>query len=237
MYKPSMTTWLNPSIEYLFNDEITEYDMKEAGFNLIKQYNLLDASEIKKLSYLEKFDRTIAIGKLQRDKILSSELFNNAFADMRGKFIDSNQLTDNDILSVKKDAIFSIKKCNNLIFGRMEFVEKNTYSSYIRFTNNSNIEIFYNDNGLEIKGIGEAGINRHRLYIIPFINKTIKFIELKNPSIKRQLRLFIDDYKSMKLDEGYYIEFNNKSSSIDPMYNYQKLIIPLVQLVLEEGHK
>lgn len=237
MYKPSMTTWLNPNIEYLFNDDIIEYDMKEAGFNLIKQYNLLDINEIKKLNQLEKFDRTIAIGKLQRDKILSSELLSNAFADMRGKFIESNSLTDNDIISVKKDAIFSIKRCNNLVFGRIEFIEKNNYSSYIRFVNNSNIEIFYNDNVLDIKGIGEAGINRHRLYLIPFISKAIKFIELKNPSIKRQMRLFIDDYKSMKLDDGYYIEFNNKSSSIDPMYNYQKLIIPLVQLVLEESIK
>ena len=41
IYNPSQTTWLNPNIEYLFGDEIIDYDMKDAGFNLIKQYRLL----------------------------------------------------------------------------------------------------------------------------------------------------------------------------------------------------
>jgi hypothetical protein len=238
MYTPNMSIWLNPNLEYLFNTEIIEYDMKEAGFSLIKQFHLLSDDEIHKLNMIEKSERTIAIGKLQRDKILSSSALSDKFTEMRAAFIEANKITDNDIISVKKDAIFTIGKCKRQKFGGIEFVEKHNYSSYIRFVNNSNIEIFYNDgDGLEIKGIGDIGINRHRLYLIPFLEKIIKYIELKNPSVKRQIRTFIDDYKAMKLDEGYYIEFNNKSASVDPMYNYQKLLIPLVQLVVEELNK
>lgn len=239
MYTPDITTWMNPNIEYLFNVEIIEYDMKEAGFNLIKEYNLLNAEEINKLNKLEKDPRKIAIGLLQRNKILSSSALSEKFAEMRGKFLSSNSLTDNEIITVKKDAIFTIGKCKKRKFGEVEFVEKNHYSSYIRFTNNSNIEIFYSgdDSELEIKGIGDVGINRHRLYLLPFISKTIKYIESKNPSVKRQLKTFIDDYKAMKLDEGFYIEFNNMSSSTDPMFNFQKLLIPLVQIVQGELDK
>lgn len=240
MYTPNITTWMNPSIEYLFNVEIIEYDMKEAGFNLIKQYNLLNSEEINKLNRLEKSERTIAIGKLQRSGVLSSSTLSDKFAEMRGMFISENSLSDNDIITVKKDAIFTIGKCKKRKFGGIEFVEKNHYSSYIRFTDNSNIEIFYSDDDgseLEIKGIGDVGINRHRLYLIPFISKIIKYIESKNPSVRRQLKTFIDDYKAMKLDEGFYIEFNNMSSSTDPMFNFQKLLIPLVQIVQGELDK
>ena len=240
MYTPDITTWMNPNIEYLFNTEIIEYDMKEAGFSLIKQYKLLNTDAITKLNQLGKDERKIAIGKLQRYGDLSSSVLSSKFAEMRGLFLTGNSLTDNEIITVKKDAIFTIGKCKKHKFDGIEFVEKNHYSSYIRFVNNSNIEIFYNDiNGseLEIKGIGDVGVNRHRLYLIPFIIKIIKYIELKNPSAKRQLKTFIDEYKSMKLDEGYYIEFNNMSSSTDPMFNYQKLLIPLVQIVMGEFDK
>jgi hypothetical protein len=229
---------MNPNIEYLFNAEIIEYDMKEAGFSLIKQYNLLDDTEINKLNQLEKDERKIAIGKLQRYGNLSSSALSNKFAEMRGMFITANSLSDNEIITVKKDAIFTIGKCKKRKFDGVEFVEKNHYSSYIRFVNNSNVEIFYNDGSdLEIKGIGDVGFNRHRLYLIPFISKIIKCIELKNPSVKRQLKNFIDDYKSMSLDEGFYIEFNNMSSSTDPMFNFQRLLIPLVQIVMGEFNK
>jgi hypothetical protein len=240
MYTPDITTWMNPNIEYLFNEEIIEYDMRDAGFSLIKQFKLLDSEEIDRLNKLQKDPRKIAIGLLQRHGKLSSVALTSKFAEMRSVFITENSLTDNDIITVKKDAIFTIGKCKNQKFGGIEFAEKNHYSSYIRFVNNSNIEIFYNDDSganLEIKGIGDVGINRHRLYLIPFICKIIKHIELRNPSAKHQIKSFIDDYKSMKLDEGYYIEFNNMSSSVDAMFNYQKLIIPLVQIIQGEFDK
>ena len=48
-YNPSKTTWFNPDIEYLFNNEIIEYDMKDAGFNIIKQFKLLPDIKIKEL--------------------------------------------------------------------------------------------------------------------------------------------------------------------------------------------
>ena len=41
--------YINPNIFYLFNKEIIEYDMKEAGFSLIQEYKLLDEKEIEKL--------------------------------------------------------------------------------------------------------------------------------------------------------------------------------------------
>jgi hypothetical protein len=39
----------------------------------------------------------------------------------------------------------------------------------------------------------------------------------------------------MELDEEYYLEFNNSSVSFNPVYNFRKVIIPLVQISLKEA--
>ena len=44
LYKRSI--YLNRDIDYLFNSEIIEYDIQEAGFNIIKYFKLLSESEI-----------------------------------------------------------------------------------------------------------------------------------------------------------------------------------------------
>ena len=94
-----------------------------------------------------------------KDKEFSDRL-SQKFAEMRAVFIDSNSLADSDIISVKKDAIFTIKECDVTMFGNIHFAEKNRYSSYIRFSNIGDIEIYYSDNGMDIKGLGESSTNK-----------------------------------------------------------------------------
>jgi len=45
---------------------------------------------------------------------------------------------------------------------------------------------------------------------------------------------FINDYKSLNLDEEYYVEFNNMSRDINPLFNFQNVIIPLLHVILKE---
>lgn len=234
-YDPSKTTWLNPNIEYLFGNEIFEYDIRDAGFSLIKQYKLLPDSKIKELSMMNKgVERHIEIGKIQRDnKEFSSKLLDK-FAEIRSIFISANNLSSNDILSVKKDAIYTIGQCNRLKFGSIEFCPKNYYSSYIRFGEISNLEIYYSDINIDIKGMGNHAINRHRLYMLEFLRSTINMIENNDSKIKRTIIRFINDYKTQNLDEEFYIEFNNASREINPIFNYKNIIIPLVNIILKE---
>ena len=58
--------YLNKDIEYLISREIIEYDIKSAGFNLIKQYKLLDDAKILHLESLSKKQRQITIGLYQK---------------------------------------------------------------------------------------------------------------------------------------------------------------------------
>ena len=235
LYNPSKSNWKNPNIEYLFNDEIIEYDIQDAGFSLIKQHHLLPDEVIRKLEIMGKGEeRHIAIGKLQREnKQLATDL-NNRFTDIRSIFINSNKLTDNDIISVKKDAIYTIGTCNRVNFGLIHFVPKNKYSSYIRFTDIQNLEIYYSVDRIDVKGMSDTSVNKHRLYMMQFFNTIIPLIESHNSRAKRFMIKFIDDYKSHNLDDEYYVEFNNLSKELNPLFNYQNILLPMCQIILKE---
>ena len=233
-YNPSKTNWVNPNIEYLFNTEIIEYDMVDAGLTIIRYYGLLGKEQIDRLSVLNKEDRNRAIGLLRRNDKIFSKALSDKFAEVRAVFISANNLTDNDIISVKTDAIYTINPVKKSKFGKIEFRDKNIYSSYIRFVDNMNIEIYYSENDIEVKGIGEINVNKHRLYILNFLSTVISYIESDSHHIKKYVKTFIDDYKNDKLDEGYYLEFNNSSNVINKLYNYQKVIVPLTQIILKE---
>lgn len=232
-YNPKKSVWLNPDIEYIFGDEIIEYDIRDAGFNLIRQHKLLPEEKIKELLPMEKMERHITIGKMQgADKDFSDALMNK-FAEIRSIFINTNKICDNDIISVKKDALFIIGEQQRTKFGMVEFRDKNRYSSYIRFPNIRDLEIYYGEDNFDIKGMGDSAISRHRLYMIEFLRNIISMLENNDIRVKRYLKKFIDDYKFHNLDEEYYLEFNNKSTDINYLFNYQNIILPITQIVIK----
>lgn len=235
MYNPSKSTWMNPNIEYLFNEDIIEYDMTDAGFSLVKQYQLLPPETIKSLELLPKgLERHIAIGKIQGiDKEFNRALLDK-FAEIREVFIKTNKLSDDSIISVKKDAIFTIGECKRVKFGTITFSRKNMYSSYIRFPNIQNLEIYYSDRKMDIKGMNDSSVNRHRLFMYDFLRRLIPLIESRDSKVRRDLMRFIERYKSHDLDEEYYVEFNNLSRDMNPIFNYQNILVPLVQIILKE---
>jgi len=66
------------------------------------------------------------------------------------------------------------------------------------------------------------------------LKNIISMMETKNSRVKRYLIQFIDAYKAGELDEGYYLEFNNTSNKINPLFNFQNIIIPLIHIVGRE---
>lgn len=234
-YNPSKSTWLNPNIEYLFNDDIIEYDIHDAGFSLIQQYQLLPPEKIKELERIPRgIQRHIQVGVLQRDDKEFSKKLTEKFTEVRALFMMMNQLKDDSIISVKKDAIYTIGKVKRTTFGKVKFMEKNHYSSYIRFPDISNLELYYGENGIDVKGMGDAAVNRHRLYMLEFLRKSIKSIEEQDSSVKRKFMRFFNQYKFDELDEEFYIEFNNVSRDQNKLFNYANLLIPLLKIIMRE---
>lgn len=244
-------TWINPNIFYKFNTEIIEYDIKSAGMNIARAYNLISEKEYNKLKSMDKSKRNKELGLKQRDDYNFTSNLKKAFADTRKAFFEDNNLTEDDIISIKKDAIFVTKVCDNCIFkDYIEFREKNRYTSYIHL--NRNIELYYNKDYLDVKGIGDKAILYHKDYMLSIINKFFNKMEVKDETdVIDYMRRFIDKYKRKELDVGYYRRFDGKSDFdvnlpddiyifnpeihkdyIDISYNLQNVLIKLIKIPL-----
>ena len=124
--------FINENIPYIFNREITEYDMSDAGFSLIQEFKLLPEKEIKELQKLGKQQRKVKIGLIQRENDKLKENLKISFQEARKIFINENKLDNNDIISIKKDAIITIKPCYiNKLGDYINCSPKYDYSSFI----------------------------------------------------------------------------------------------------------
>lgn len=206
--------WSNSNIMYTFNRQIIEYDMKSAGLNLIREFQLLPPEIIGKLEAIKDKDvRNKKIGLLERtDKVLV-ENKKQAFVQARRQFIEQNKLERDDIIDIKKDAIFTLKSCPAQKFGNyIEFRPKNLYSSFMR-VGKRKMELFYAGDRIDVKGISDELVPLHTDGMLKFFHTFFRMMETsERSSTMRFIRGTIDNYKKRDLPLAYYRQFNNKSS-------------------------
>jgi hypothetical protein len=240
--------YTNHDIGQIINGEIIEYDIKAAGLNLAKEFGYIDKRIIEKLETMSKLDRNIHMGLLKKKDEQISKKENEAFVEARKLFIVTNKLNVEDIVAIKKDAIFVSRRCNIRKFGNIEFIPKNIYTSYMEI---NKLEFYYNSNQLDIKGIGDSVYDQHENYMIEFFKNYFSMMEVGNkPKLIDYVTNFVYHYKSRLLDLGYYREMNVQSTyrlniivekriygldniddssfdSIDISYNYFKYLVPI----------
>ena len=256
MYNPKRSMYINKKFDYITSARIVEYDIKSAGFNILINAGVLDQKTINKLNSLEKHERHIQIGLLQKKNKEYNKIINDGLEKFRLLFIEANDIKEENILSVKKDALFIINK--NIKYTKFENIEfrcKNKYSSYYRIR--SIVEFYYNkrENKLDIKGINsnKEFIKLHKNYMIKFLKKLFSLNEINKNSSLEYLFDFSYKYCNRKLDINYYREFNSKSlyrlnfkplggldlatdlefekDMINITYNYNYIIMPLLKLI------
>lgn len=245
-------SFINPNIPFVFNKEITEYDMKEAGFSLTKEFQLLDKDTIKKLEKYPKDQRKIRLGVIQREDEKYRENLKNAFKDARKVFFEINEIEDSDIISIKKDAILTMKRCKTTKLGEfIEFRPKHFYTSYIQL--DKKLEFYYSPNELDVKGISDEMLDYHKEYMIKFIKQFFKKMETEEDvDVIEFTRRFIDKYKRRELEVGYYRSFDHngyfivptepdkiytdywedQKEDLDISYNFQNILLKLIRIPL-----
>ena len=245
------TTYLNKDIDYLFNMDIREYDLKDAGFSIIKQYRLLPKDKIDYLSKMDKTNRKIEIGMLRKYSKTFSDDLSKGFIEARKTFFSANDLTDDDILSVKNDAIFVIKKQCQGQFGELDFRVKNEYLGYLYL---NKIEFYYSalTDRVDVKGIDDELVELHRNHMIDFFKDVFSmkiyserkvFIKFLTDFIKayRRLDLELEYYRELSQDSLYSIYIDGEKSLIrdidsdeglDITYNYFKYLVPIANIFI-----
>ena len=241
-------------IIYIVGESIIEYDISSAGFNICKEFKLLDQNTLSKMECLNKHNRQVYLGNLCRISKNLSVQISEGFLNARRLLFENNNLQDKDILAIKKDAVWIInKKCDNTKFGYIEFIPKNKYRFYILLDKN---EFYFNDNSFACKGIDDSLLKFHKDYMIDSIKDFLTYLnENKNICIDYLLQ-FAYSYRNRLLDINYYRELNKQSlfkpikninimntnfgykdfnldtKYLDISYNYINYIIPMWKLII-----
>ena len=177
------------------------------------------------------------------------------FRSCRKKFFEANDVQEEDVLSIKKDAIYIIaKQFDELKFDNIEFIPKNEFTSYIYL---NKYEFYINEYECQCKGIKDEKLVFHKDYMLDIIMEFCNL--LKNASKDKQLK-FIKEvataYRNKELDMGYYRELNAESlfrpkgkikvinqfmgfrefqmdmKYLDISYNYTHYIVPMFQMII-----
>lgn len=245
--------YLNKDISYLVSNEIIEYDISSAGFNLSKRYHLLPVDKLDFLESLDKKQRQIQLGLYQRSDESFKEKLNEKFVQIRKEFFEANNVQDDEVLSIKKDAIIMLRHCNTTEFDNVIFRDKHKYTSYYYI---NKFEFYVSSDGLDVKGIIDEKLALHKDYMLDFLFRFFKMMEQTSSKKKiiNDLTDFSYYYKNKKLMVGYYRELNQDSffklnqkflgdllgvndgtpdiDEIDISYNYMKYIVPLINILL-----
>ena len=129
----SKTNYINPDFLYLKNVNITEWDIKSAGLSVLKFRKLLPKEELMQLEQMDKHSRTVKEGLLQKNHPEIAEEIINTLAKAREAFVLLNHITEEQILSIKKDAMFLINKTpeTTVIKDAFTFRKQGVYTSLI----------------------------------------------------------------------------------------------------------
>lgn len=199
------TIWLNKDIPYRFNTNIVEYDMKAASVSVCEHDHLLDDLTIQQLKLMPKDQRTRKMGLLQREDKEFSEKLLSGIKNIRRKFLETNDIKEDDIVSIHSDAVFfeTHKDIITNIEG-IEFLKKNHWSSYLLY---DGIEIFYDNDCITYKNASQDNLNQHTLGLTKMLRRYFEYMEGCDDEVLKYLKKFQGMYLSDKLPYQYYVAF------------------------------
>ena len=216
--------------DFAFNTSIFEYDIRSAGLSILAASGALPAEKVEELSKLDKTNRVVTIGLMMRDDPQLSKIVTKGLQDARKQFIIQNKVEDGDIIMVKRDAIFCTKRCQQLEFGGVQFRIKTKWRSYMRL---DRIEFLFQDiNRYQILGLGTTATDYHRDGWVKTLLTIMQKISDADRSAYTYTMNFIAKYRDDRLDERFYHMFRSNPTQVSNEYNYQHVIVPLIQIMI-----
>ena len=226
---------------------------KDKGYNEL--YN-----ELVLLERHDSDTRNIRLGLLVKRYGLTT-ILERLLVAARQRFVRLNNIPEHRVLAIKRDAFVLIDHpCRYTVvtnrFGIViQFRLKHIYHSYCLLNNIEFYQSFGRDYKpyLTISGISDSIIESHRAYLIELLNQVLyQFFRDTSRAAKYLLRL-LERYLNYQLEPEYYREFNQYNAyrlnsgldgyivytdncpadmeQIDIIYNYQRYLLPLLQLI------
>jgi hypothetical protein len=215
--------------EKYVSGRITEYDIKSCNINMLLKAGIIDEDYYNLLSNLPKQDREVEVGLLhirmrQNQDIDLSKIISEKCREYRQKLFEANDLQDNEIVRIAKDAVFVLRSYDlaHTEFDGIIFRPKMVASAMMN-VNKIQVYCWYNNQDqieIEVKGLGQNSIF-HQNGMLSFIANTMYMID--RVSVKDALlytQSIYKDYVKLKLPLDYYGEFNSDASFLIKYSNY-----------------
>lgn len=244
------TNYLNKDIQYLKNVNISEWDIHSAGLSVLKFRKLLPDKTLDEWEKMDKHTRTVKEGLLQKNNPEISNIILDTLSNARQAFVYLNGIKSEQILSIKKDALFLINKVPNIsTIKTFEFRKKHTYTSYLYINGK---EFYYSSltEGLDVKGLSEEAKDLQKNYFLKDISRILRMSEqVSQESLFAYLKKYRRQYLNRELnietyrnlnDNGLY-RINNYTLRnisqdmlpyVDISQNYIDFILPLINALL-----
>ena len=201
-------------ISYLTNVFIYEYDISKCNINVLFTKGAINKETYDMLYEAPRMKRQVYVGMLQKDSEIA-KLLNDGITEARKMFFEANNIQDREVLSIKKDAIFIINRPMTVTkFGLIEFLQKNTYTSFFKL---SGLELYYyysnidKSEYLDVKGISKR-LSLHEGYFMQILKDIFYSIQVNGPDISlRMIKDIYNQYITRQFPVEYYREFDARS--------------------------
>ena len=194
--------------------EIFEYDISKANISILLQNGCITDKEYVMYSQMGKLQRQIAIGNLQKNPKYSA-IINAGFEKARKCLIQQNNIAEDEIVSIKKDALCVLRRLDYTDFGNIHFSLKSVFSMFIMCMK---LEIYFyyderNDNyDIQIKGISDDLLPLHETFM-SILCEILRLVQQKNlPAAMQFMTQIRQQYSAGELPIECYREFNVNSS-------------------------
>lgn len=207
------TTYSN-GIDY-FSGYIIEYDLSKANINALLSRGIIDQNTYNYLYNSDKKYREVYVGKMIKEDDRIYKEIQTGIKDAKRSFIEINNIQDEEILSIKNDALFILTERNmQQQFGNYYFAKKNIFTLFFRFYKNKEFYYRFDQNTqkdiIEVKGLSDETLTTHSQYFLKFL-ADISY-DIQRSTIEETLNRynqFYSDYLNRVLDIRFYREFNN----------------------------
>lgn len=197
--------WYNKDIQFMFHENIVEYDMNAASLSLSERFGLLPTETIEHLKLLPKEKRVIQTGLIRRENKEFSVLVDKKLREVRHQFLIENNINEQSLISLHSDAVIfaSKNKIKDNIDG-IQFKQSMKASSYLNY---KNIEMFFSDGQIIYKGIPLTMVKQHTMGLNKYLINIFNYIEDYDTDVLPYMAKFQKKYLTDQFPEHMYVPF------------------------------
>lgn len=240
----------NKNTPLIAHTQIVEWDMKSANTSIMREYKLAPTKWIARVEAMDGDNRKKQVGLRQQKVKGLAKAMEEGFNEIVQKFIETNGLEENDIISIKRDAVFIRSRIPQVttIGQYCHFRPKGTYVAFLIL---NGYEFYMKQDGqFDIKGISDELIPLHNDGILQFIRDFLDDFDYDMNGLHQYCKDFVNAYKKRELPLDYYRSLNGESTftlitesgaynsqfitesmidDVDISYNYENIVLPLIQ--------